>query len=57
MLFRSVGKVINGVDLSFKKAVYAQSAPYGFYNSEAKKILDERIKEAKEQKKAKKVVA
>lgn len=57
MLLEHVGKVVNGVDLSFKKAVYAQSAPYGFYNSEAKKILDERIKEAKEQKKAKKVVA
>lgn len=57
MLLEHVGKVVNGVDLSFKKAVYAQSAPYGFYNSDAKKILEERIKEAKEKKKANKGVA
>ena len=56
MLLDHVGSVINGVDLSFKKAVYAQTAPYGFYNSEAKKILEERMKEAKEQKKANKEV-
>lgn len=51
MLFDHVGNVVNGVDLSYKKAVYSQSAPYGFCKSEAKKIMEERLKEAKEKKK------
>lgn len=43
MLLDHVGKVINGVDLDFKKAVYAQTAPYGFYKKDAEAILKARM--------------
>ncbi len=56
MLMDHVGRVVNGVDLDFKKAVYAQTAPYGFYKKDAEAILKARQDEAKENKKCKKVV-
>lgn len=47
MLLDHVGNVVNGVDLNFVKAIYRQTAPYGYYNSEAKAIMKAR-KDAEE---------
>lgn len=51
MFLEHVGEVIDGKDLSFAKAVYRQTAPYGFYKNEAAQILKDRNKAAQEKRK------
>lgn len=51
MLLEHVGEVINGVELSFVKQIYSQTAPYGFSNSEAAAIMKARKEEEEKVKK------
>ncbi len=55
MFLEHVGEIIDDNDLSFVKAVYRQTAPYGFYKSEAAQILKDRIKAEQESKRKKTV--